>query len=76
MFAKAEYERLLNALHKIGQHAPHFLNEFNLRIFSILPKLLGEFRVTALQLIEWSADSIQDLFQKLQPELHKLLLRR
>lgn len=76
MFLKAEYDRLLNSLTKIGIHFAPFLKEFYLRVFSILPRIVGEFKCLALQLVLLNVESIPNLFQQLQPELNKLLIHR
>lgn len=76
MFAKAEYDRVLNCLHKIGEHFPKFIQHFTLKIFSIFPKILGEYKAIALQLFLWNAEDVEDLFTQLQPEVLKLLAHR
>lgn len=76
ILAKGEYDRFLNCLVKIGIHYPAFLREFHLKLLSIVPKIVGELKIMALQIILWSVDLIDNLFQQLQPELRKLLTHR
>jgi len=51
MFQKAQFELVLNSLRLIGIHHPPFIDKFFLRLFDIIPKLMGEFKQMALELI-------------------------
>jgi hypothetical protein len=42
----------------------------------VLPSLVGEHKEIALQVILWNAETIDDLFDKLKPELSKLMTHR
>lgn len=43
MFTKMEYDRVLNCLTRISLYYPPFINQFFLQIFTITPKLNGNF---------------------------------
>lgn len=72
-FSKTEYDRALNCLWNIGGRFPEFLQLFYLKVFSILPSLVGQFKGVALDLILLNAGEIPDLFDRIKPELESIV---
>ena len=69
-------DKSLLCLSKISIHCPEFLDSFFLKLFNILPKLIGEYRIIGLQLILTRASDIDDLLKNIRPIIEKLLTHR
>eukprot|EP01105_Mastigella_eilhardi_P003802 TRINITY_DN1496_c0_g1_i7.p1 TRINITY_DN1496_c0_g1~~TRINITY_DN1496_c0_g1_i7.p1 ORF type:complete len:3703 (-),score=882.72 TRINITY_DN1496_c0_g1_i7:1157-12265(-) len=77
MFNKSDFGQALQCLEKIGANYPVFLHQFFVRVFAAIPVLAGELKTLALTLVKWCAESIPQVFQKLESvKLDDLLRHR
>lgn len=65
----------LTCLFKIGTHCPSYITYFISHIFNILPKLNGELRAMALEMIKWILPDIDELPKRLRLSGTEALLR-
>ena len=65
----------LTSLFKIGTHCPSFVANFASHVFNVLPKVSGELRAMALEVIKWSLPQIDDLPRRLRLSGAEALLR-
>ena len=65
----------LTCLFKIGTHCPTYIVYFISHIFNILPKLNGELRAMALEMIKWILPEIDELPKRLRLSGAEALLR-
>lgn len=65
----------LTCLFKIGTHCPSYISYFVSHIFNILPKVNGELRAMALEMIKWILPDIDELPKRLRLSGAESLLR-
>lgn len=68
MFLKSQYELVLNCLSHICMHYTPFIDRFFLRLFDIVPKLVGDLKQMALNLILVRAEAIKAAQMKMEEE--------
>jgi hypothetical protein len=79
LFLERQYDRALQTCAKMSNFCGgDFLDPLLNHIFSVLPRLVGEFRLTALHTISNAADGATgtNLYRRLQPHLLNLLNER
>ncbi|PRP75851.1 DNA-dependent protein kinase subunit [Planoprotostelium fungivorum] len=76
IFSKGDYDRYINCMERIDLQAPFILIHHYPRIFQILPRVNGDFKTVALQLILDNVEHITDVVDKLKPELIRLMSQK
>jgi DNA-dependent protein kinase catalytic subunit len=77
LYARDDYSRMLNCLERIGKFHSGFLGrDLFVRLFNMLPMLLGEFKVIALNLVRLRCTHIEEVWKQLQPVVLSDLSRR
>eukprot|EP00727_Mastigamoeba_balamuthi_P006748 m51a1_g2694 DNA-dependent protein kinase catalytic subunit (2648) ;mRNA; r:766654-782327 len=66
MFVKSDVGLAITTLSKISLHFTPFLRDFFVHVFAVLPRVVGEYRTMALELVRSCAAEIPDLYKHLQ----------